>query len=165
MIRNAAPSTPSGVQPTSYKLPRGSRFRHGSPGRAHPWPLDVDLAAVKSDLAAGAAPPITMPCGGAAMARPHASSASFSIMAPGASIPAAKQKRSKLAETSSNALPTASIAGEVKTAVFVHCLHDVAFLSWNQHPEPTGSRRATPLLIFQRRAGHPPISKFRDEGS
>src|SRR5665811_304557 len=22
-------------------------------------------------------------------------------------------------------------------------------LSWNQHPEPTGSRRATPLLLFQ----------------
>jgi hypothetical protein len=40
-------------------------------------------------------------------------------MAPSASIPAAKQKRSKLAETSSNALPTASIAGEVKTAAFV----------------------------------------------
>jgi hypothetical protein len=29
------------------------------------------------------------------------------------------------------------------------CLHGAAFLSWNQHPEPTGSRRATPLLIFQ----------------
>jgi len=34
-------------------------------------------------------------------------------------MPAAKQKRSKLAETSSNALPTALIAGEVKTAAFV----------------------------------------------
>src|ERR1019366_6020595 len=28
-------------------------------------------------------------------------------------------------------------------------VHGVAFLSWNQHPEPTGSRRATPLLLFQ----------------
>ena len=27
-------------------------------------------------------------------------------------------------------------------------LHGVAFLSWNQHPEPKGSRRATPLLPF-----------------
>src|SRR5437899_2697693 len=27
-------------------------------------------------------------------------------------------------------------------------LHGVAFLSWNQHPEPTGSRRATPPLLF-----------------
>src|SRR5215831_9293862 len=34
-------------------------------------------------------------------------------------MPAAKQKRSKLAETSSNALPTASILGEVKTAACV----------------------------------------------
>jgi hypothetical protein len=31
--------------------------------------------------------------------------------------------------------------------------HGVAFLSWNQHPEPTGSRRATPLLLFQHSAG------------
>ena len=28
-------------------------------------------------------------------------------------------------------------------------VHGVAFLSWNQYPEPTGSRRATPLLLFQ----------------
>jgi hypothetical protein len=36
-------------------------------------------------------------------------------------------------------------------------LHGVAFLSWNQHPEPTGSRRATPLLHFQHSSGHPPL--------
>src|ERR1700674_2638438 len=35
-------------------------------------------------------------------------------------------------------------------------LHGVAFLSWNQHPEPTGSRRATPLLLFQHSAGQSP---------
>src|SRR5215216_4508618 len=35
-------------------------------------------------------------------------------------------------------------------------LHGVAFLSWNQHPEPTGSRRATPLLLFQQPPGHRP---------
>ena len=35
-------------------------------------------------------------------------------------------------------------------------LHGVALLSWIRHPEPTGSRRATPLLLFQHRAGHPP---------
>src|SRR5271156_6502287 len=32
-------------------------------------------------------------------------------------------------------------------------LHGVAFLSWNRHPEPTGSRRATPLLLFQHSPG------------
>src|SRR5665647_3405210 len=37
-------------------------------------------------------------------------------------------------------------------------LHGVAFLSWNQHPEPTGSRRATPLLLFQHSPG-----QFRKE--
>src|ERR1700737_2557790 len=33
-------------------------------------------------------------------------------------------------------------------------VHGVAFLSWNQHPEPTSSRRATPLLLFQQSPGH-----------
>jgi hypothetical protein len=27
---------------------------------------------------------------------------------------------------------------------------------WNHHPEPSGSRRATPLLLFQHRAGQFP---------
>ena len=27
--------------------------------------------------------------------------------------------------------------------------------SWNRHPEPKGSRRATPLLPFQHSSGHP----------
>jgi len=35
-------------------------------------------------------------------------------------------------------------------------LHGVAFLSWNQHPEPKGSRRATPLLPFQYSSEQPP---------
>jgi hypothetical protein len=30
----------------------------------------------------------------------------------------------------------------------------VAFLSWNQHPEPNGSRRATPLRQFQHSPGY-----------
>src|SRR6476659_5632752 len=34
-------------------------------------------------------------------------------------------------------------------------LHGVAFLLWIRHPEPIGSRRATPLLLFQQLAGHP----------
>src|SRR5262249_27719320 len=34
-------------------------------------------------------------------------------------------------------------------------LHGVAFLSWNQHPKPTGLRRATPPLLFQHPPGHP----------
>ena len=45
---------------------------------------------------------------------PQASSASFSIIAPSASMPAAKQNRSKLVETSSQALPTASSSVEAK---------------------------------------------------
>src|SRR5271157_4810245 len=36
-------------------------------------------------------------------------------------------------------------------------LHGVAFLSWNQHPEPKGSRRATPLLPVQHSSGQPRV--------
>ena len=35
-------------------------------------------------------------------------------------------------------------------------LHGVAFLSWNRHPEPSGSRRATPPLSFQHSPGQFP---------
>ena len=31
----------------------------------------------------------------------------------------------------------------------------LSFLSWNEHPEPKGSRRATPLLPFQHSSGQP----------
>jgi hypothetical protein len=44
-------------------------------------------------------------------------------------------------------------------------LHGVAFLSWNQHPEPTGSRRATPLLHFQHSAGHLPEGMVEGENT
>ncbi len=32
-------------------------------------------------------------------------------------------------------------------------VHSVAFLSWSQHPEPTSSWRAMPLLLFQQSPG------------
>src|SRR5580704_8523918 len=38
-------------------------------------------------------------------------------------------------------------------------VHGVAFLSWNQHPKPTGLRRATPLLLFQHSAGQSPWAR------
>jgi ribose transport system permease protein len=38
-----------------------------------------------------------------------------------------------------------------------HLLSWRCFLPWNQHPEPTGSRRATPLLSFQQWPGHAPL--------
>jgi hypothetical protein len=56
---------------------------------------------------------------GSCYASPQASSASFSIIAPSASMPAARQKRSKLADTSSQALPTAPevVGGKTVEAV------------------------------------------------
>src|SRR5262245_8853303 len=75
-------------------------------------------------------------------------------------MPAAKQKRSKLAETSSNALPTASIVGEAKTAA-CGLIVFMALLSFRGISTPSlpGSRRATPLLIFQQKLGHPPVNE------
>jgi hypothetical protein len=37
-------------------------------------------------------------------------------------------------------------------------VHGIAFLSGNQHPEPTSAKQATPLLLFQQSPGHRPES-------
>jgi hypothetical protein len=87
----------------------------------------------------GSAPPVSPP---------------FSIIAQSASTPAATHNRSTPADTSSQALPTAP--SEPRQSMSCNSLHGVAFLSWNRHPEPTGSRQATPLLLFQHvRRGNP----------
>jgi hypothetical protein len=67
---------------------------------------------------------------------PHASAASFSIISPSASIPAAKQKRSKLAETSSMALPTGLRTAGSK-AVAVVLLLFMALLSFRGISTPS----------------------------
>src|SRR5271167_3776003 len=41
------------------------------------------------------------------------------------------------------------------------CLHGVAFLRWIRHPEPTGSRRATPLLYFNIDRGKPYVGNHK----
>ena len=74
-----------------------------------------------------------------------------SIIAPSVSIPAARQNRSKRRR---HFVPRLTHRrARHRTRHHGRSLHGVAFLSWNQHPEPTGSRRATPLLLFQHRPG------------
>src|SRR5262245_16327247 len=66
-------------------------------------------------------------------------------------MPDARQNSSKLAEMFARASSFNALVG---MAVDVVTVHGVAFLRWNHHPEPSGSRRATPLLLFQHRLGH-----------
>jgi hypothetical protein len=69
-------------------------------------------------------------------------------------MPAARQNRSKLADTSSQALPAAPhIRRRQRSRCCGNSFHGAACLSWNRHPKPTGSRRATPLPLFQHSAG------------
>src|SRR5262249_34518668 len=123
--------------------------------RAHPWPLDIDLAAVKADLAAGAAPAVAAPGSRAAMTRP---TGSFGVLLHHDTQRLDSGRQAKALETRGDFLEC--LTHSINCRGGEHCcscangLHGVAFLSWNQHPEPTGSRRATPLLIFQQKPGH-----------
>src|ERR1700724_3678776 len=72
-------------------------------------------------------------------------------MSASVAMPAVKQKRSKLAPTCCQASSTI-VAGKTPTAVLD--LSMALSPSWIQHPEPTGSRRATPTSHFQQRPGH-----------
>src|SRR5208337_4807174 len=91
---------------------------------ANPWALDVDLATVKADLALGPPPAVRL-----------ASLTPLVALATG-------RCRILLQH-----LGLQRIRGNCGRRGML--LHGVAFLSWNQHPEPKGSRRATPLLPFQ----------------
>src|SRR5215471_2700902 len=89
---------------------------------------------------------------------PHSSSASFSIIAPRASMPAVKQKRSKLADTLSQAFPRASTFVGGKTVSVVLILF-MALLSFRGISTPSlpaqGEQRRFSLLAFQHLSGHP----------
>jgi hypothetical protein len=77
-----------------------------------PRALDLDLAAVEADPSPRSAPTVRPPRRVATVARPAGAVTSASIIVPSASIPAARQNRSKLARTSANASSTAPVAGE-----------------------------------------------------
>jgi hypothetical protein len=51
-------------------------------------------------------------------------------------------------------MAAASLLSNGAKSRWYSAVHGVAFLSRNQHPEPTSSRRATPLLLFQQSPGH-----------
>jgi hypothetical protein len=92
---------------------------------------------------------------------PQASAASFSIISPSAAIPAARQKRSKLAETSSKALPTGPKTGP-KTAggkaVAVVIFVFMALLSFLEStPQAYGLKASNAAPPFSTAAGTSPF--------
>jgi hypothetical protein len=87
---------------------------------------------------------------------PQASSASFSIMVPSASIPAVRQNRSKLTETASQALPTAPIpvGGEAIDVVLTFFMALLSFVDSTPPSLPAqGEQRRS--SYFNIRRGNP----------
>src|SRR5208337_2205161 len=120
---------------------------------ANPWALDLDLATVKADLAFGPSPAVRL-----------ASLTPLVALATGRCRillqhlaqrlePGGKAKAFKARRHARQRLGLQRIRGNCGRRGML--LHGVAFLSWNQHPEPKGSRRATPLLPFQHSSGQP----------
>ena len=119
---------------------------------AYPRPLDCDLASVEADLARRAPPAMTAPVLAARMPWPTCHlGVCFHHRAqrldPGRQAEPIEGRRHFFPRLTHR-------RSRHCTRHHGRCLHGVAFLSWNQHPEPTGSRRATPLLLVQHRPGH-----------
>src|SRR5271166_2900009 len=125
---------------------------------ANPWALDVDLATVKADLALGPPPAVRL-----------ASLTPLVALATGRCRillqhlaqrlePGGKAKAFKARRHARQRLGLQRIRGNCGRRGML--LHGVAFLSWNQHPEPKGSRRATPLLPFQHSSGQPRLRRI-----
>ena len=118
---------------------------------AYPRPLDYDLASVETDLALRAPPAMTAPVLAARMPWPtchlgvcfHHRAQRFD---PGRQAEPIERRRHFFPRLTHR-------RSRHCTRHHGRCLHGVAFLSWNRHPEPNGSRRATPLLLVQHRAG------------
>src|SRR6202163_1755391 len=123
---------------------------------AHAGPLNRHLASVEADLAWVRPQRCPRRPSLRAWRAPQASSASFSIIAPSASTPAAKQNRSKLADTSSHALPTApiSVGGKAIDVVLTLFMALLSFrgISTPSLPAQGGQRR---FSYFNIQRGHP----------
>src|SRR6202163_432145 len=129
---------------------------------AHAGPLTRHLAGVEADFALGSAPAMTAPAIAAGMASP---ASLLGVLFHHGSERLDPGRQTESIKADRNCVPS-----------FVHSphscrrqsgqwcdsfLHGVAFLSWNQHPEPTGSRRATPLLYFNIPRGNSLAAKLR----
>ncbi len=121
---------------------------------ANPWALHLDLATVKADLAFGPPPAVRL-----ASLTPLVALATDRCRILLQHLaqrlkPGGKAKAFKAGRHARQRLSLQRVRGNCGRRDML--LHGVAFLSWNQHPEPKGSRRATPLLPFQHSSGQPP---------
>ena len=117
----------------------------------HAGPLDLDLAAMEADLPRGLAPAVPVPSVSAAVAGTAHPGRILLQHAGKVARPVVRQKRSKLAPTSCQA--SSMIAAGTTVADVVDFFMALLSFRWIQHPEPTGSGRATPTSHFQQRPG------------
>ena len=135
-----------------YRLLPAFQWQFFAVEPAYPRPLDYDLASVETDLALRAPPAMTAPILAARMPWPtchlgvcfHHRAQRFD---PGRQAEPIERRRHFFPRLTHR-------RSRHCTRHHGRCLHGVAFLSWIRHPEPNGSRRATPLLLVQHRPGH-----------
>src|SRR5271169_3498176 len=109
---------------------------------------------MKAKLALGSAPAVSTPFLAAGVTSPTSFRSVFLHHRP-KRIDARGQ--AEPIEACRHLVPSFAHSPHIRRRQYSRCcansFHGVAFLSWNQHPKPTGSRRATPLLLFQHSAG------------
>src|ERR1700692_95911 len=109
---------------------------------------------MKSKLALSSPPAVSTPFLGAGVTSPTSLLSVFLHHRP-KRIDARGQ--AKPIEARRHLVPSFAHSPHIRRRQYSRCcansFHGVAFLSWNQHPKPTGLRRATPLPLFQHSAG------------
>src|SRR5665647_2170384 len=119
------------------------------------------LAGVEADLALGSAPAMAAPAIAAGMASPAGLRGVVFHHGPERLDPG---RQAEPIKADRNGVPSFAHSPHSSRRRSDQCcanfLHGVAFLSWNQHAEPTGSRRATPLLLFQHSPGQFPYPRW-----
>src|ERR1700722_8567880 len=128
---------------------------------AHARPLDRYLAGMKANLALGSAPAVSPPSFAADVASP---TGLLRVLLHHRAKPFGGGGQAEPIEACRHLVPSLAHSPHIRRRQYRRCcansFHGVAFLSWNQHPKPTGLRRATPPLLFQHSAGHPPSQRM-----
>src|SRR5271154_2990227 len=126
---------------------------------AHARSLNRYLAGMKANLALGAAPAVSSPFLAADVASP---TGLLGVLLHHRAKRIDAGGQAEPIEACGHLVPSFAHSPGIRRSQSERCcansLHGVAFLSWNRHPEPTGSRRATPLLLFQHSPGQSPIA-------
>src|SRR5215472_9929808 len=120
----------------------------------NPRPFDVDLAPMEANLPLRVPPAIPAPALSTRVARP-AKFLSLLLHHRRKRLEASRQ--AEPLEAGRYLIPSLTHSPRIYRRQGSLCcatsLHGVAFLCGIKHPEPTGSRRATPLLLFQHSPG------------